>query len=201
MMTLRLDQDRASFGIEVPLDTFEHLARAHLHRFPTTRAIEEQARRFIEDGFPQADVRRFVEAVCGWGNYAGIAGRVLKRNSLEAIGDALHHSLEHLDARPVDLAAALRCTNVLNGLGSPSFASKHLRFLRPEVAPVFDSLLQQALPYSSDPKGYVDFGRDCTRLADALTARGVPNAFHREDERWFVADVEASLYAYVYPAR
>lgn len=199
-MTLRLDGNKASFGIEIPLDTFERLAQAHLRRFPNTQAVEEQGQRFIEDGFLQTEVRRFVEAVCRWGNYAGIAGRVLKQNSLEAIGDALRHSLEHLDARPVDLASAIRCTNALKGLGTPSFASKHLRFLRPEVAPVFDAQLRQALPYSFDAKGYADFGKDCTRLADALTARGVSNAFQRKGARWFVADVEASLYAYVYPA-
>jgi len=88
--------------------------------------------------------------------------------------------------------------NVLNGLGSPSFASKHLRFLRPEVAPVFDSVLHKALPYSPDPTGYAEFGRDCTLLAEALTARGIPNAFQRKDARWFAADVEAALYAHVY---
>jgi hypothetical protein len=73
--------------------------------------------------------------------------------------------------------------------------------LRPEVAPVFDSLLREALPYSFDPEGYALFGRDCGILAEALTARGVPNAFQRDDGEWFVADVEAALYAYVYPLK
>lgn len=196
-MALRLDQDRAFFGIEVPLNHFERLARVHLHRFPSTPGIEVQGRRVVQKGFHEPDVGAFVEAVCGWGNYVGIAARVLKRNSLGAISMALKECLRHLSATPPDLASAITAVNVLNGLGSPSFASKHLRFLRPEVAPVFDSLLQEALPYSFGPEGYALFGRDCGILAETLTVRGVPNAFQRDDGQWFVADVEAALYAYV----
>jgi hypothetical protein len=48
--------------------------------------------------------------------------------------------------------AALAAVNQLCCLGRPSFASKHLRFLRPEHCPVLDSVLATTLGYRSSPE-------------------------------------------------
>lgn len=66
--------------------------------------------------------------------------------------------------------------------------------MRPELCPVFDSLLQEALPYPFDPHGYAMFSRDCNTLSQALIQAKVSNPRERE---WLAADVEAALYAYV----
>ena len=193
-MPLTIRDRRAYFGIEVPLDQFERLGRAHLKAYPRTPSVEEQGRLLLERGFREADAKAFVRAVCDWGGYSGISGRVLNRNSPSAICSSLKKAVQRLEAEPPDCAAALSDVNALKGLGTPSFASKHLRFIRPTLCPVFDSLLQEALPYSFDAQGYAAFAQDCRGLASALENANVPNPRRRA---WLVADVEAALYAYV----
>ena len=193
-MALTLREGRARFGIEVGLDQFDRLGRAHLNAYPRTPTVEAQGRLFVEQGFREADAKAFVRAVCDWGGYSGISGRVLSRNSSTLICSSLKRAVERLDAKPADFATALHEVNAIKGLGTPSFASKHLRFMRPQLCPVFDSLLQEALPYSFDARGYAAFAQDCKSLADALAQANVPNPRERE---WLVADVEAALYAHV----
>jgi hypothetical protein len=193
-MPLTICQGRAYFGIELPLTDFEKWGRAHLVKFPNTPAVENRGRSFVEQGFPREGVQKFVRDVCDWGGYPGIAGRVLKHNTPALICVALRQAAERLEARESDLAAALAEVNKLKGLGTPSFASKHLRFMRPALCPVFDSVLRETLPYPFNARGYAMFAQDCKSLAGALTAEKVRNARERP---WFVADVEAALYAYV----
>ena len=189
--------DRVFFGIELPLAGFTELFSAHMTALPRTPEIEDMGQRLIDADFPEPAVRNFVKDVCGWGNYAGISGRVLKRNGTGAISAALKNAVGDLAQDPPRLAAALARVNSLSGLGEPSFASKHLRFLRPELCPVFDSQLREALPYSFDQEGYALFAVDCRELAVALKQAGVRNPRNRQDGVWFVADVEAALYAHV----
>lgn len=193
-MPLTIHDGRARFGFEVPLEQFQGLARAHLNAYPSTPEVEEKGRLLVEQGFREADAKAFVRAVCDWGGYSGISGRILNRNAPTQICSSLRQAVQRLEARPPDVAAALADVNTLKGLGTPSFASKHLRFMRPALCPVFDSLLQEALPYSFDPQGYGSFAQDCKDLALALVRAKVPNPRERE---WLAADVEAALYAYV----
>lgn len=74
-----------------------------------------------------------------------------------------------------------------------SFASKHLRFLRPDICPAFDSVLRQALPYRFDANGYSDFAQDSASLAHVLATNQIPNPY-RANGVWFVADVEAAIF-------
>ena len=142
--------------------------------------------------FPADDTAAFVKAVCKWGGYPGIGGRVLKDNAITTICSTLREALSSLAIGP-STAKALTQMNVLRGLGTPSFASKHLRFLRPDICPVLDSILCDALPYSFDPDGYSDFCDDCASLTKALASSGIPNP-NRKAGIWFAADVEAALY-------
>jgi hypothetical protein len=196
-MKLRLEGDTAFFGVAVPLDRFESLALEHFRQVPGTSAVEAEARQLVVDGVPELAVADFVKHVCYWGGYSGVWGRVVRDNTRRAIREALVEAMRHLDRVPPSLVGALASVNRVKGLGQVSFASKHLRFLRPDLCPVFDSYLQAALPYPYDPIGYASFAEDCRRLGQVLTERGAINPWPSRDGKWFAADVEAAVFSFV----
>src|SRR3990172_3696801 len=106
-MPLTINQGRAHFRIELPLAHFEGLARAHLKAYPSTPVVEEKGRLFVEQGFRESDARAFVRAVCDWGGYSGISGRILNRNTPDLICSSLKRAVQRLETRPPDLAATL----------------------------------------------------------------------------------------------
>ncbi|MBV8452034.1 MAG: hypothetical protein JOZ29_07125 [Deltaproteobacteria bacterium] len=120
----------------------------------------------------------------------------MKRNSLPALREGLCKANELLDKPTPEVQGALAHLNRLHSLGSPSFASKHLRFLRPDICPVLDSVLRDALPYSFDPEGYTAFAEDCRSIGEILTRQRAKNPWDRFDGAWFAADIEAALYVH-----
>lgn len=70
-------------------------------------------------------------------------------------------------------------------------------FLRPDVCPILDTTISQSLGYVLDEHGYKQLSDDCLRIADALQQCEVNNPMGRESERWFAADVEMALFAYL----
>jgi hypothetical protein len=101
-----------------------------------------------------------------------------------------------LASRKPDYKFALREIRRLRFLGL-SFASKHLRLLRPDVCPVLDSVLSEHLGYPLNVAGYKRFSDDCLRLSGWLHECKVHNPILREDGRWFAADVEMALSVHV----
>ncbi len=196
-MTLLLSSDRAAFCTEIRFADFPGLLKAHLTSDPTTPNVELLGRNLVANNFARADIANFVKAVCSWGGYAGIGGRVLKSNNLQSISVALRNAACYLDCNPPAFAAALDEVNKIKCLGTPSFASKHLRFLRPDLCPVFDSILREALPYSFNSKGYAVFSQDCVKIAETLTAKKIENPQERPQGLWYAADVEAAIFAWV----
>lgn len=196
-MTLHIHNGSVIFGIAVPLARFSELLGTHLTEFPDTPDIELQGEQLRRDKFPESGVESFVKAVCRWGGHEGIRGRVFARNPIPELRSALSDAAEHLFQHNPDCRGALNRLNRLDSLGSPSFASKHLRFIRPELCPVFDSILRDALPYSYDATGYGHFASDCAALARKLQDEHIHNPRNRRDDRWFAADVEAALYVHV----
>jgi hypothetical protein len=196
-MPLFITQEAAVFGTSIPLSDFAPLLAAHRAKYQSTLDIEKMGVELQLANFPAKAVQDFVTAVCTWGGYAGISGRILNRNSLETIANALRGAVNQLNADNPNVAGALTCINALNSLGTPSFASKHLRFLRPDICPVFDSLLQEALPYSFDSTGYAQFSKDCLSLAKTLTQQKNSAAQDRAMGVWYAADVESAIFAYV----
>jgi hypothetical protein len=188
-------------GLTISLDRFSLLVAEHLRRYPDTARIEEIGRGLVSSGLtsnaPPKAVEAFVSEVCGWGGYAGIAGRVLKNNESQAITTSLRDALDYLNEQPPKFSLALTCVNRLHSLGSPSFASKYLRFLRPDVCPVYDAVLRDALPYSFDPDGYGAFAQDCLAIAGLLRDAQVVNPVTRENGGWYAADVEGALFVHV----
>lgn len=196
-MTLLLSTDRAAFCTEIRFADFPRLLKAHLASDSTTPDVESLGRNLVANNFARTDIAKFVKAVCGWGRYAGIGGRVLKSNSPQSIAAALRNAVRHLNCTPPAFAAALDEINKIKCLGTPSFASKHLRFLRPDLCPVFDSILREALPYSFNSKGYAMFAQDCVAIAETLRAKKIANPQERPQGLWFAADVEAAIFASV----
>jgi hypothetical protein len=181
----------------VPLSAFPALCAKHAAKFSTTPTVELEAIRLRACNFDELAATKFVKAVCSWGGYAGVGGRVLNRNVPAAVAQALREADELLKASPPEIAKALERVNQLESLGTPSFASKHLRCLRPDLCPVFDSILQVALPYRFTPNGYQSFAFDCIQIATALNAQKVLGLPRRENRLWFAADVEAAIYIHV----
>jgi len=196
-VVVRIDNDGVFFGFGVPFARFEGLAKEFAQKNPKTLEVEASGRRLLAARFPEADIGYFVRAVSAWGGYEGIAGRILRRNSTLQLRTAFQEASSQITSEIPNVPAALAALNKLSGLGTPSFASKHLRFLFPEYCPVFDSILQEALPYSFDPRGYGEFARDCCTLAKELSQRAIISPWPERNRVWVAADAEAALYTYV----
>jgi hypothetical protein len=183
-------------GVSLPLERFSAFATEHRRRFDATGSVEALGQRFRQSDFQESDLEPFITAVCAWGGYAGIGRRILNRNSSRALCGALRDASALLSRAEPDVEGALARLNNLHSLGSPSFASKHLRFLRPDICPVLDSVLRDALPYAFDPEGYAIFAEDCRSIGATLQIEGADNPWQRAGGAWFAADVEAALYVH-----
>jgi hypothetical protein len=182
----------------IPLAAFPGLVDKHLAAVHETRELEHEAAILAAEGFNEPDLEPFIRRVCRWGGYVGLAGRIVKQNPTSTIRQQFLSALRMLDEDPPDVQGALQEVNLIRQLGRPSFASKHLRFFRPDLCPVLDNIIAQRLQYEYDSGGYRQFSQDCLRVAEALQARGLENPMNREDGRWFAADVEMALFAFLY---
>jgi hypothetical protein len=181
-------------GKTILLADFPQWHAHHLNRVGGTLQLELDGAALPAAGFAFARLDPFIRGVCRWGNYAGIAGRVLKRNTQQEIISRFSGTTVGF-ACTLPAASALVSLNHLSGLGTPSFASKHLRFIRPDICPVLDRLLSKDLGYCFTPAGYQQFSTDCCAVAQQLDTAGVllPTA-----KRWGAADVEMSIFACLY---
>lgn len=176
---------------------FPVLMRKHMQRFPGVAGLETEAAALVEVGFRFPEVENYIRNVCRWGNFAGVGGRVIKNNSADEVQAAFADAYAMLNVTSSGPSSALARINMIHGLGTPSFASKHLRFLRPDVCPVYDAILTDKLPYTFDPDGYAKFSADCTSIASGLNAVSIENP-SRPDKLWLAADVEAAMFAHFY---
>ncbi len=181
---------------DVSPSVFTRLVEHYLVHVPLTREIEQEGLSIIQGCFPGDNLQHFIQRVCKWGGHPGIAVRILKRNRIEDIQEHFTHAMDALNKEIPDIVTALRTINRISGLGKPSFASKHLRFLRPDVCPVLDNLLSEALTYSLDTAGYKQFASDCLQVANTLQRYTILNPMRRTDKMWFAADVEMAIYIY-----
>jgi hypothetical protein len=185
-----------SVGIAIPLSAFPGLVEEHPRHYNATPPVEALGQELLRSDMSPALLPPFIREVCRWGGYSGVAGRVLKQNTLPDIEAAFGHAISLLQRAAPDHAGALTAINALNGLGRPSFASKLLRFLFPETCPILDSV-NQSLGYPATPHGYARFAHDCGAIASALEQAGVPNPLGRPGNRWFVGEVDMAIFAYL----
>ena len=188
---------KASVTVEytIPLSRFPSLFQHFLEGNPKTIDLEKLGLSLREQNFEHSQISDFVKGVCEWGgDYRGIAKQVLRKNTLDRIANALQNATTELSKAEPDFGKALQMIDDLKGLGV-SFGSKHLRFLFPDKCPVLDSRISNRLFYSSDCSGYNQFVRDCNMIVSAL--EGIDNLVPERKGKWYVADVEASLYTYL----
>lgn len=186
----------------LPIRQVPGRVQLHLAKVEGTQALEASGVALRGAGFASGRLPEFIRQVCRWGGYPGIAGRVLKNNSPEAIRKRFVQAVAALEAagdRPTRHVEALEAVSQLRGLGRPSFATKHLRFLCPRLCPVLDSLVAANFHYPMSPAGYRQYSADCLRLAAALGQLGITNPMQRPNQQWFAADVDMAVFALIAP--
>jgi hypothetical protein len=193
-MILDHEQSLFLYKVSIPIGDFPALIQLHRKMYPGTEHLEEQGAQLIEIGFAADETRQFVRSVCSWGNYAGIADRVLNKNPMDAIRKAFQCAVQK--CQDGKLCEALKEVNGLSQLGSPSFASKHLRFLWPTEAVIMDSFICTRLGYPSEVSGYQAFCADCRALATALNSHDCRNPVHGSG-CWRPCDAESVLFAFI----
>jgi hypothetical protein len=171
---------------------FPDLLRWHYEEGYDPRQIERQALNLADSDSPIEQTAEFVRAVCAWGNYRGVAGRVLKNNKADVIASAFRSALALLKQDMV--AEALCHVTDLRGLGI-SFGSKHLKFLDPARAVVLDSIISGRLGYPLTIDGYIEFLADCHALLEKVTAANVEYPFSHHQPGWRVSEMEMVIFA------
>jgi hypothetical protein len=171
--------------------------RRYERKIHATRPLEEKGARLREAGVSTERLAAFIRAVCRWGGYSGIGGRILKHNKADALQMQFEATIAALSRPDPDLCAALGALNRLYGLGRPSFASKHLRFLDPALCPILDSLLADNLVYPANRERYLAFAGDCHKVVSKLQQLGITNLVERPSGNWYAADVEKALFVVI----
>ena len=172
---------------------FPALQDLHLHEAPGTRGIEARGQALAAAGFLLPDLQTFIEEVCAWGGPTGnrVRGIVFARNDLQDVRCCFRDAWRDLQQDSIE--SALACINQIAGLGQPSYATKHLRFLRPDICPVMDSYVRGEAPeysYGQLRQAYEDVGA-------GLKVQRVPNRMARASRAWFVADVDMAIFAHI----
>ena len=164
---------------EIPI-----LLMKHARAYPHAEKVEETGQTLIEGNFEPKASADFVQRVCEWGRGHRLIGRI---KAFEAANIA---TVFRKAFAMVDPADAVTHIQKIPYLGQ-SFASKHLRFLKPGEAVIFDSVIRRRLGYPETAAGYAEFLRDCQimreRISPAVTREcGMPLR---------VCDIEAAIFA------
>jgi len=189
------DQTIIIAGKPVQPGAFTGLTERH-PQLEKAKELEAEAERLLTTDFSRQQLSDFIRSVCKWGGYPGTATRILEQNAWPDIKFQFGSAIASLSLDPPDLQSALRALRRVRHLGL-SFASKHLRLLRPDVCPVLDSTLSEKLGYPLDGRGYQRFSEDCQKVAALLQQLCVPNLLGRDGGKWFAADIEMALFVYV----
>lgn len=181
----------------VQLADFPKLVERHLRRYSDTPALEIGGSQLRSVDFAEQQLALFIRRVCTWGGYPGIGGRIIKQNSMVKIRGCFRAAMARLELDAPDISGALNEINHICSLGTPSFASKHLRFLRPDICPILDRIVSDRLNYSFTIYGYRELATDCSKIANLLQYNQIINPRHRDENRWYVSDVEMAIFSYL----
>ena len=150
------------------------------------------------------EVKNFIEKIAWWMGRPASVGIIYSPNSNRSkeevaieVRKAVIKAVMALQDEKDGLKSAVEILDDVYGIDI-SIASKILRMMLPQKAGAFDSILQGALSYIADGTGYADFCRNCGKVAKKLKARRIKHPM-RGDHKWFVADVEAVIYAHFNP--
>lgn len=135
----------------------------------------------------EKQVEEFSERVCLWGGGARVWANIKRRNP-GTLSRQLIAWLKIARKDGVSDEVALAGGTAIPGL-AVSFASKHLRMLRPDRFAVLDAVLSDGLGFALNPKGYKLFMHFLRTLREELhQSRGFP---------YNVATLEAGLFLLV----
>jgi hypothetical protein len=193
----------------------------HLQEVLGTRTLEKMGRALL-----RGPVRRnagawlaFSHDVCRWGGKTGarVFGRISK-NDKALIETSFTAAKAALRRGPSALMAAKRALSPIQGLGSFSYASKHLRMLDPAISPVLDGIVDKFLvgksvrsAQTSIEGRFLSYADFCQRkalqlragnvkLGDFLTRSdlGVLRTSRRPREcSWTAGDVDMACFALI----
>ncbi|TWI13531.1 hypothetical protein [Aerolutibacter ruishenii] len=157
------DEESPSTVYELPTLRFTRRAllsaSAAVEDDPTTINLAERAHRLASGDANTA--WEFSKAVCEWGDGERVWGKLKSRHGSKLGALLAGWFSEALDAPTPSRAIAGGLA--LGGFGV-SFASKHLRHLRPDRYAVLDDIVEQGLGYARSPTGYDLFIHDLRRL-------------------------------------
>lgn len=180
---------------EIPIQGAPNLVRRHLRVYPGTIELELDGYNLIKSYFNSEKLIKFINDVCNWGRYSGISGRVLRNNTIEEIQVRFADALDILNADYSDVSLALKQIIKINGL-SISFGSKHLRFIRPDICSILDSIISEELSYPLDTNGFKKYTSDCIEIGLILERERIINPMNRGG-RWFAGDVDMVVFAHI----
>ena len=182
---------------ELSNDDFVHYVHRHLGNVRYTKKVEHYGKELIESNFDPDELKRFILAVCDWGGGAryGLGDKVIAGNRSEGLQEIFAEVVGFLENQPPQLDLAVEEISKVNGL-SISFGSKHLRFLRPDICSVLDSVVSDNLGYNLNIFGYESYSLDCSKLAKYLEDAEVENPMERNGQ-WFAADIDMGVFAFL----
>ncbi|MFC2969494.1 hypothetical protein [Acidimangrovimonas pyrenivorans] len=183
-MTILLHDGRLKFvRLEIASAEIPILLESHRKNWEAPGRLEAEGQALIASDFPVPRAAKFAADVIRWGGGHRFVGRFNQKNPPERIAVSLQHSEMLLEQdKPAEAVEVLR---QLNQLGQ-SFASKMVRFLAPEKAVIFDSVIRGALGYAETAGGYEAFLSDC---------RTILNTVAEDHPHLRICDIEAAVFA------
>jgi hypothetical protein len=189
-------------GKFVNWNQFVHFQGRHRVHCPNTGAIETQGSLIIP-AIARAVPQSFIQAVCTWGGYSGIAGRINNKNTPAHIAACFQAALGFLSTSQSipSYIRAMQSVNAIKELGTPSFASKHLRMLLPDKCGVLDKKVHESTGYSFDGYGFAEYSLVCVQIAQKMEQERLINPALNNPLRlsgeWLAADIDAVVFAVI----
>lgn len=187
MMTVHdVDNSEAvvyEFGrFQFSASAYESALHWMFHEDKITDEVECLGQQVLSDA-PDA-AYEFSRRVCEWGRGARVWGNLNRFHTQAALTQELRAWFSSLESVQDDDAIAVERGVSIKGLGV-SFASKHLRFLKPDRYGVLDEVLSLGLGFALNPAGYALFMYELRRFK------------HKHQLSHSIAQVEASLFGLV----
>ncbi len=137
-------------GFKFTYSALESAVALQLMEFNTTET--EIFSRNLGPVFSPLQAEEVSKRICFWGGGERVWSNLSRRNP-ETLALHIHQWFETLQNDLITDECALSGGIVINGLGV-SFASKHLRMLRPDRFAVLDAVLSEGLGFALNLKGY-----------------------------------------------
>lgn len=207
-MPLSSDGKEVTLGESVSFIDFPELVNAHLDWCRDTPSCEalgaELNASLLAGNATQDQVWRFIAAVCKWGGRTGnrVRGIVAKSydgavtlEKFTAAARALagQDPATTIQTLRVGLESAAQSIDDVVGLAT-SYATKMVRFMRPDVAGVLDSVISRVGGYPCNNFSFAAYSIDCLAVASDLAEAGILNP-RTGCTLWRVGDVDQALFA------